>query len=50
MDDATLLKHVADRVHATEGFMPRAEWKARSRAELIASGRIEAEDLVEHLY
>jgi catechol 2,3-dioxygenase-like lactoylglutathione lyase family enzyme len=50
MDDATLLKHVSDRVHATPGFMPRAEWKARSRAELVASGRIEAEDLVEHLY
>lgn len=50
MDDATLLKHVSDRVHSTEGFMPRAEWKARSRAELVASGRIEAEDLVEHLY
>ena len=50
MDDATLLKHVSDRVHSTPGFMPRAEWKARSRAELVASGRIEAEDLVEHLY
>jgi catechol 2,3-dioxygenase len=50
MDDATLLKHVSDRVHATPGFMPRAEWKARSRAELVASGRIEAEELVEHLY
>lgn len=50
MDDATLLKHVADRVHSTPGFMPRAEWKARSRAELVASGRIEAEELVEHVY
>jgi catechol 2,3-dioxygenase len=50
LDDATLEKQTEAKCRAWPGFMLRDEWKAKSRADLSASGRLEAEELVEHLY
>ena len=50
LDDAALMKATEEKARAWPGFMMRNEWKARSRADLTAAGRLEAEELVEHLY
>ena len=50
LDDATLMKVTEEKARAWPGFMMRNEWKARSRADLTAAGRLEAEERVEHLY
>lgn len=43
LSDDELLAQTEARCRETDGFMMRADWKARARAELISSGRLEAE-------
>lgn len=46
LSDAELIDWAEAHCRATEGFMMRADWKARARDELIANGHLEAEGLV----
>ncbi len=43
LSDDEILAHTEAKCRDTEGFMMRADWKARARAQLISSGRLEAE-------
>jgi len=43
LPDDRILEQTEATCRATDGFMMRADWKARARAELISSGRLEAE-------
>jgi len=47
--DEQLLEWAEDHCRETPGFMMRADWKGRAREELLANGRLEAEDLVSHV-
>lgn len=47
--DEALIAWAEDHCRETPGFMMRADWKARARAELIANGHLEAEGLVSHV-
>ncbi len=49
LSDAEMMRISEARCRSEPGFMMRAEWKARAHAELLAAGRLEAEELVEHL-
>jgi len=46
LSDQELIGWAEDHCRETEGFMMRADWKARARDELIANGHLEAEGLV----
>ena len=43
LSDEEILRMSEDRCHSVPGFMMRADWKARARAELLDAGRLEAE-------
>lgn len=44
-----LLRISEETSRAAPGFMLREDWKQRARTELIAAGRLEAEELVQHI-
>ena len=46
LSDAELIGWAEAHCRETQGFMMRADWKARAREELIANGHLEAEGLV----
>lgn len=46
LSDSELIGWAENHCRETEGFMMRADWKARARDELIANGHLEAEGLV----
>lgn len=46
LSDDELIRQTGERCRETPGFMMRADWKARARAEFIANGRLEEEGLV----
>ncbi|MDA0786993.1 MAG: VOC family protein [Proteobacteria bacterium] len=46
LSDADLIGWAEGHCRETEGFMMRADWKARARDELLANGHLEAEGLV----
>lgn len=46
LNDQELISWAEDHCRETEGFMMRADWKARARDELITNGHLEAEGLV----
>ena len=43
LSDADMLRTSEERCHSVPGFMMRADWKARARAQLLEAGRLEAE-------
>ena len=49
LPDEEILRVSEERCHSMPGFMMRADWKARARAELLEAGRLEAEELVSRL-
>lgn len=46
LSDAELIGWAEGHCRETDGFMMRADWKARARTELLANGHLEAEGLV----
>jgi catechol 2,3-dioxygenase len=49
LPDEEMLRVSEERCRSEPEFMMRSDWKARAHAELKAAGRLEAEELVEHL-
>lgn len=49
LSEDDMLRLSESRCRSEPEFMMRADWKARAYAELRAAGRLEAEELVEHL-
>ncbi len=49
LPDDEILQLSERRCRSEPGFMMRSDWKARARSELEEAGRLEAEELVEHL-
>ncbi len=44
LSDEDVLRVSEERCHSVPGFMMRADWKSRARAQLLDAGRLEAEE------